>query len=132
MKRLSLLPFLLASALAQDPATPLPPMREISPGVFAIGKMQLNKEARTLTFPGALNLDKGLLEYLIVSDIGPTHESLLVSELTPNDVHLAMLLLGAKGAGLSVPAPGDAPPDRSTTNISNARRSSEATPSPSR
>ena len=30
---------------------------------------------------------------------GPTHESLLVTELQPTDLHFAMLLLGAKGGG---------------------------------
>jgi hypothetical protein len=42
-------------------------------------------------------MDEGLLEYLLVTPQGPVHESLFVSEAAPRDVHLAMLLLGAKG-----------------------------------
>ena len=110
---LALLP-LVASAQPPPAAPTLGEMKEIRPGVFNIGKMQLDKTARTLTFPGTVNMAKGALEYLLVSPAGATHESLLLTTLPPNDVHLAMLLLGAKGAGLTVPAAKDAPPAQIT------------------
>jgi hypothetical protein len=97
-------------ALAQDVPAPTPAMREVSPGVYEIGKLRLDQNARTVTFPGALNLQEGNLEYLLVTPEGSTHESLLVSEVAPNEVHFAMLLLGAKGSGHNAPAPGDVPP----------------------
>ena len=112
--RFSLFALTLAMpAFAQDtpPAAPAPPiMREVSPGVFELGKMRLNKTAGSLTFPGKLNMEKGLLEYLICTPQGPTHESLLTTEVQPSDLHFGMLLLGAKGAGIFTPAPADAPP----------------------
>jgi hypothetical protein len=74
-------------------------MREISPGIYEIGQIRLDQKARTVTFPGVLNMNDGNLEYLIVTEQGNTHESLLVSDVTPSDLHFAMLLLGAKGAG---------------------------------
>jgi hypothetical protein len=44
-------------------------------------------------------MDKGPLEYLLVTPSGNAHESLLVtSDIQPQDLHMAMLLLGAKGA----------------------------------
>ena len=88
----------------ESPPTP-PVMREVEPGVFEIGKLRLNQKALTITFPAMLNMTKGLLEYLMVTPRGSTHESLLVSEVSPNDVHFAMLLLGAKGAGEKVETP---------------------------
>ncbi|MDQ3624908.1 MAG: YdjY domain-containing protein, partial [Verrucomicrobiota bacterium] len=105
--------FGIARADAQEtrPETPeIPAIREVAPGVFEIGKMVVDKNARSVTFPGAVNLEKGLLEYLIVTREGPTHESLLVSDIPASDLHFAMLLLGAKGAGLTTPGPEDRPP----------------------
>src|SRR5687768_4042498 len=98
-------------ALAQDTATaPSPLVREVSPGMFEIGQVRLDKKARTVTLPAKLNMNSGDLEYLLVRPEGSVHESLLVSSVQPSEVHLAMLLLGAKGAGILAPAPSDAPP----------------------
>jgi len=98
--------------LAQETKTDagLPAMQELSPGVFQIGKMRLDKKARTIAFPGKLNMDKDLVEYVLVTPQGSTHESLLTTEIQPTDLQFAMLLLGAKGAGLLAPQPNQAPP----------------------
>lgn len=110
-----LLPALLAallavSGLAQEPGdAPAPVMREVSPGVFEVGKIRLDQKTRTIRFPGELNLKEGILEYLLVTSQGSTHESLLVSDVRPSDLHFAMLLLGAKGSGPDAPAAGNAP-----------------------
>jgi hypothetical protein len=92
---------------AQDETPPTPPMREVSPGIFEIGQIRLDQKARTVTFPATVNkADKDdLLEYLLVTKDGQTHESLLLTTVQPTDLHFAMLLLGAKGAGEKVPAP---------------------------
>jgi hypothetical protein len=94
---------------ADSPPTP-PVMREVSPGIFEIGKIQLDQKARTVRFPGALNMKEGIIEYLLVTEQGSTHESLLVCEIQPNDLHFAMLLLGAKGSGADKPGSGEMPP----------------------
>lgn len=101
---------LLGAVRAQDPdSPPLPPvMREISPGVYEIGKIHLDQKTRTVRFPGVLNMKEGILEYLLVTEQGSTHESLLMSEVQPNELHFAMLLLGAKGSGDELK--GDMPP----------------------
>lgn len=85
-------------------------MQELSPGVFQLGALRLDKNARSVAFPGRVNMDRDLIEYVLVTPQGATHESLLSSEVQPSDLHFAMLLLGAKGAGLLTPQPGDAPP----------------------
>ena len=99
-------------ARAQEPALPAaaPSIREESPGIYQIGLLRLDQKAMTLTFPGALNMNQGLLEYLIVTPLGSTHESLLVTDVPPTDIQFAMLLLGAKGSGINTPAPDQAPP----------------------
>ena len=100
----------LAAAYSQEPEAPpqIPIMREVSPGVYEIGKIRLDQKARTVTFPGVLNMKDGNIEYVLVTDQGSTHESLLMSEVQPNDLHFAMLLLGAKGSGEKVN--GELPP----------------------
>jgi hypothetical protein len=85
-------------------------MKEISPGVFQIGKIKLDKNKRTVTFPGKLNMAKDLIEYLLVTPEGSTHESLLTAEIQPTDLQFVMLLLDAKGAGLLAPQADAAPP----------------------
>lgn len=107
---LALVGSVIPGARGADETPPAPAMREVSPGVFEIGKMRLDKNQRSVSFPGKLNMDKELVEYVLVTPDGSTHESLLVAEIQPTDLHFAMLLLGAKGAGLTTPSPDQAPP----------------------
>jgi hypothetical protein len=98
-------------AIGQEPPPPVAPiMREVSPGIYEIGRIHLDQKLRTARFAGEVNMKEGIIEYLLVTTEGNTHESLLVTEVQPNDLHFAMLLLGAKVAGLDTPAPDKAPP----------------------
>jgi hypothetical protein len=99
-----------ASGQETDTGTFVTAMKELSPGVFQIGKIRLDKNKRTVTFPGKLNMSKDLIEYLLVTPDGSTHESLLTSEIQPTDLQFVMLLLDAKGAGLLTPQPDASPP----------------------
>jgi len=76
-----------------------------------MGKLHLEQATHTLSFPGTVNMEKGNIEYLLVTPAGNAHESLLVtSDVEPRDLHLAMLLLGAKGAGIHGTPADEAPP----------------------
>jgi hypothetical protein len=101
-------------AVEPVPGAPESAIKDLGNGVYEIGNLRLDQQQRTAVFPGAVNMDKGALEYLLVTKEGPTHESLLISDITPSDLHLAMVLLGAKGAGIQAPAPADAPPAQIT------------------
>ena len=61
--------------------------------------IHIDKEKRTVTFPAAINMRDGMLEYLIVAETGKTHESLLSTKIAPYDIQVAMLLLGIAPAG---------------------------------
>src|SRR5262245_22712945 len=74
-------------------------MRKIAPGILQIGDVTVDKNRRTVTFPAVVNLRHGAMEYFLVSSWGKIHESILRTESEPYRIHLAMLLLGAKGAG---------------------------------
>mgnify|MGYP006883221214 CR=1 FL=1 len=72
-------------------------LRPVGAGVFEIGTVRLDQKARTVTFPAVVNARGGPMEYLIVTPYGSTHESVLRTEAEPYQIHIAMLLLGARG-----------------------------------
>lgn len=96
---------LTASVWAQQqPAGPAEPkpvsppgIREIAPGIYQVGGVKLEREARRISFPVKLNMTNGPIEYLLVTAAGKTHESLLTTDIEPQHLQVAMLLLGAKG-----------------------------------
>jgi hypothetical protein len=108
-----------ASAAVDDPAVALPStnavLRPLGAGVFQLGSVRLDKRERMVTFAAKVNIVAELsLEYAVVNKTGKTHESLFRTETIANDVHVAMLLLGAQPAltntfpqDLSVTPPGD-------------------------
>lgn len=91
------------AAAQQPPSLPesqplvLPTIREVSPDIFQVGGVKLEKAARRVSFPAKLNMATGPLEYLLVTTAGKTHESVLTADLEPQHLQVAMLLLGAKG-----------------------------------
>jgi hypothetical protein len=108
---LCLLALALPCPAADKTAAPTAPtLQEISPGIYQIGEIRLDQAQHTATFPAKLNMAEGALEYLLVTTEGATHESLLSTRVQPSDLHFSMLLLGAKGAGITTPGPDDAPP----------------------
>jgi hypothetical protein len=80
---------------AGEPDAP-PAIRQTGDGIFQIGKIRLDKNTKTASFPASVNMDQGIAEYLLVRTGGKTHESLFVTEIAPYDLHVAMLLLGVK------------------------------------
>ena len=75
------------------------PFRRLDDGTIQIGKVRLDPRQRTVSFPALVNLNEGIIEYLLVSTLGKTHESLFRTEAEPFHIQTAMLLLGARGAG---------------------------------
>jgi hypothetical protein len=76
---------------------------------FQIGRVEFDQEKRTVTFPAAICLRDQVIEYALVTTHGKTYESLLSTEVSPVDIHLAMLLLNVARVpvlgGLKQPAP---------------------------
>ena len=69
------------------------PIREVSPGIYQLGEVRIDKAQRTISFPARLNLDQGPMEYFLVTSWGKTHESILKTDTEPFRIHLAMLLI---------------------------------------
>ncbi len=74
------------------------PVVEIAPGVYDLRGVRMVKADRSVSFPAVVNLVKGPQEYFLVTGYGASHESVLRTSVQPIDLHVAMLLLGAKGA----------------------------------
>ena len=70
-------------------------IREVRDGVLAVGSVELNKKDRSVTLDATVNMREGLIEYALVGEIGKVHESLLACKVKPQDLHMAILLLGA-------------------------------------
>lgn len=69
--------------VAPPPAKPM--VREVSPGVFEVGKVRLDQKARSISFSGVLKMKRGLLEYLMVNPKGSVHDQMwnVNGETTP-------------------------------------------------
>ncbi|MGD0813601.1 MAG: YdjY domain-containing protein [Verrucomicrobiota bacterium] len=93
---------LIAAPTRGDGPPPAPstnePLRQISRDVFQLGAVRLDKSRKTVQFPAQVNMNDGVIEYLLVNARGKSYESLLRTDSEPYDIHLAMLLIGAKGA----------------------------------
>jgi len=74
---------------------------QVAPGIFRIGELTVNQKERLITFPAKLNMTNGLLEYALVHKDGKVHESVLVCETKPHEIHAAMLLLGTAPTNLA-------------------------------
>jgi hypothetical protein len=75
-----------------------PPLKQISRDIFQLGAVRLDKSRKIIQFSAQLNMKEGVIEYLLVNARGKTYESLLRTDAEPYHIHLAMLLIGAKGA----------------------------------
>jgi hypothetical protein len=61
-----------------------------------LGKVIINATDRTLRFPVAINQREGLVEYMLVTQEGKTHESVFKTDAKALHIHLGLLLLGGK------------------------------------
>ncbi|MCB1099335.1 MAG: hypothetical protein KDN22_27440 [Verrucomicrobiae bacterium] len=86
-------------------------IRQVSDDVYELGALVLDRKERTITIPATVNMTEGMIEYALVSDSGKVHEPLFATAATPQQVHVAALLLGmmperaevSKDGGLMVP-----------------------------
>lgn len=73
-----------------------------------IGQVKLNRKSRSISFPAKVHAVSGVLEYALVHSSGKIHETLFVTDATPQDIHVACLLAGwgeskkKKGASIIV------------------------------
>jgi hypothetical protein len=77
--------------------------KQTGSNTFQIGRVEFDREKRTVTVPATVCVTNQILEYALVTTGGKTYESLLATAASPVDIHLALLLLGVS----QVPILGD-------------------------
>jgi len=89
-------------------------VRQVGPETFELGRVRIDKKSRTVMFPAVVNFREGPVEYLVVTSGGKIHESVFRTDAEPRQIHVAMLLLGARGASTNalpedpaLPLPGE-------------------------
>jgi hypothetical protein len=71
-------------------------IRRMDDGRYEIGLVIVDARARRIELPCVVNQREGLVEVMLCTPWGKTHESLLVTPVRPENLHLALLLLGLK------------------------------------
>jgi hypothetical protein len=83
------------------------PLERVGPGQFRMGVIELNRDQKSVSFPAVVNMDKGLLEYVLVRTTGKTHESLLRTDIEPYSLQVACLFVGMEGTSAPLAFQGD-------------------------
>ncbi|MBZ0200117.1 MAG: YdjY domain-containing protein [Ignavibacteriaceae bacterium] len=67
---------------------------KLSDSLYQIGNVTLNTRTNEILMPGKINMDKGVIELLACAPGGKVHESVLVIDVIPYHLQVALLLLG--------------------------------------
>jgi len=89
-------------------------LERISGDRYRLGDIEISKGGRSLSFPAQVNMNRGLLEYLLVRIGGKTHESLLRTSVEPYHLQFACLLLGLEPTERPLERQGDPATPRGT------------------
>lgn len=82
----------------QVPEPVKPVMEKTGENTYRIGKVTFNQSTREIRFPAKINMDEGLLEFLLVHENGKTHESLLTTDISATHLNLVITLLRYKAS----------------------------------
>ena len=77
----------------------IPAMVEIGDGLYKLGNLDLDRNKKTITMLGKVNMSYGLIELLACTSIGKLHESALVMDVQPIHLQTALILLGLEYEG---------------------------------
>ena len=69
-------------------------IKQTGPDTYTLGNVMLNTTLRTVSIPVRLNMRENPIEYALVTEDGKRHESLLTTDVRPEQFHLGCLLLG--------------------------------------
>ena len=69
---------------------PKPQIKRINDNEYQIGKIQVDKEKRQLSFRAGVNMTKGLIEYcLATTKSDKVHETLFLTDVSPLNINIA-------------------------------------------
>ncbi|MFC7335730.1 YdjY domain-containing protein [Haloferula chungangensis] len=67
-------------------------------GRVKIGEILIDPKTREIRFPAEVNMDEGLLEFIVVHENGKIHESLLSTKISATKLNIAIKLLHYKAS----------------------------------
>ncbi len=67
-------------------------IKKTSDTTYELGDIKFNSTTKEVRIPALLNMSEGLLEYVLVTENGKTHESLLRTTISPTELNLVLLL----------------------------------------
>jgi hypothetical protein len=83
-------------AAAEPGADPTKAIESLGGSRYRIGLIEFDKATRVVSIPAVVNMNKGLVEYLLVHESGKVHESLFSTKVRPMEFNVAVLLLDWK------------------------------------
>jgi hypothetical protein len=88
-------------------------LREVGPGVFHLGGIEIRAASREVRLPCRVLHQELPIEYMLVHETGKDHETVLITSIRPIDLHVALLLAnytpGSAGLFAKLP-PGEPKP----------------------
>lgn len=75
------------------------PIAKIGDGKYKIDNITIDKNKREITVPGEVNMTSGMIELLATTKTGKRHESVLVCDVEPYRLQVALLLIGLNPGG---------------------------------
>ncbi len=84
---------------AADSSVSANPIIKLDENRYQIGSLILDSKLRHITLKGKVNMQKGMIELLACAPGGKIHESVLVLDVVPYHLQVALLLLGLKYVG---------------------------------
>jgi hypothetical protein len=69
------------------------PIKKVAQHTYKIGNVIIDFKNKEVRVPGVVNMNLGMIEYLAVSKRGKDHESILVLDAEPVNIHAGLLLL---------------------------------------
>mgnify|MGYP006915945840 CR=1 FL=1 len=68
-------------------------VKKVGPNTYEIGNIRIDAAAKEISFPANVNMNEGLIEVIISTPLGKLHEAVLVADIQPLRLHVALLLL---------------------------------------
>lgn len=81
-----------------------PPIKRLDAYRLRVGSVFVDRLNRFIEFPGRVNMQEGILEYVACGTQGKLHESVLEVLAEPSHIHLGLLLIGLEPRKYNQPA----------------------------
>ena len=87
------------SLKGEKPDTSQSQIAKIDDHTYRLGNLVIDGDRREITIPGRINMQRGMIELLACAPGGKVHESVLVLDVAPYHLQVALLLLGLQNGG---------------------------------